>query len=72
MPNSGAKRPRRPIQVLVQNDDGTGSWDLGLMREWRWIDEAAGQWEGRIDTGAGRYHWVPGAQIRRAEGARPA
>lgn len=68
MPNSEVpKRPRRPISVLVLKDSATQSWDLGVMREWRWIHEAAGTWEGHVDTGAGGYKWVEGTRLRRTD-----
>lgn len=65
MPNTGVKRPKQPLPVLVQDEHRPTMWGYGLMREWRWIDQNAGTWEGRVARSAENYEWIPGARLRR-------
>jgi len=65
MLNSGVKRPHKPLSVLVRDPERPTMWSLGLIVEWRWIDESAGTWEGHVSVGSGAEHWITGIHLTR-------
>ncbi len=50
---------------MVQDAQKPSLWGYGFMKEWRWIDEQRGEWEGLIDFGGDGEAWIPGCQLKR-------
>ncbi len=67
MPNSGLTKRAEGISVLVRDTDRQTSWQLAQLREWRWINQKEGMWEGLVD-GDGSPRWVDGSRLRRVSG----
>lgn len=68
VPKSNATATKDPVPVLVQDPRSPSSWDLAVLHEWRWINQVAGIWEGRVTIGTGGTslkQWVPGTRLRR-------
>lgn len=65
MPNSGVMRPKEPVRVLVRDLVRPTMWNFGLMLEWRWVDEAAGEWEACVNTGEEGTRWIAGDRLKR-------
>ena len=65
MPNSGSKRPTKPLPVMVRDEHKSSLWGYGVMREWRWIDEDEGTWEGLVSVDSPVFAWVPGTRLKR-------
>lgn len=68
MPNTGSKRPKEPIRVLVRDRLKPSMWGYGVMQEWRWIDEAGGTWEAHVSLDGAEFTWVPGDRLKRVGG----
>lgn len=58
-------QPQKPVPVLVRDADVPTRWALGVLKEWRWIDETIGTWEGFVSIEARRHEWVPGERMKR-------
>ena len=69
MPNTPAKRPSRPMSVLVRDHVRPTMWAYGLMDEWRWVDEDALTWEGHVRVGLDEPRWVSGNHLKRLSGS---
>ncbi|MDI1290427.1 MAG: hypothetical protein PSX37_10820 [bacterium] len=65
MPNTGRKRPAQPLPVMVRDEHRPSLWGYGAMEEWRWVDEAAGAWEGLVSLDSRVFTWVPGSRLTR-------
>ncbi len=50
------------MRVLVRNAIRPSVWDVGLLLEWRWLDDDHGLWEACVNTAAGTA-WVSGDRL---------
>lgn len=64
MPN--LKPLKQPTAVFARVFSSADSWELAVLHERRWIDEATGRWEGRVTFGTARTcnYWVPFCRLR--------
>ena len=68
MPNTVDDALKDPVPVLIQDPQVPDAWQLAVVHEWRWINQSAGRWEGRVTFGIGGAsvkQWVPGTRLRR-------
>lgn len=61
--------PPEPIPVRIHDEEFASRSYPGLMREWRWTNADAGEWEGCVATAGTRFQWIEGSRIRRADPA---